>query len=216
MARFSPRILALCVLAIAAFLPSSHCQDTTGRQDGMEEVIIYDTTDADAVEFQCEPLDDTSPFNPRCNLNPVTCENWLCSGSASLTYCDSEFFVPGRTSDKYQVFNCTDDNTARCDSECSCVTGTYVGSGSQATFEPDGGNCTIVDVIDGSLAPYPTEAPTMGENGTTIAPTPSVTIAPSTSAPSMGTTTVPPTSSADTVKVFSVFVLTTSALLLSH
>ncbi|KAL3926083.1 MAG: hypothetical protein SGARI_005720 [Bacillariaceae sp.] len=104
--------------------------------------------------------------------------SWQCSGSASLTYCDSEFFV-------YQLFNCTDENIAICDSECSCETGTYVGEGSNLIFESDGGNCTILDVEDGSLAPYPTEAPTMDENATTIAPS---TAAPSASATDPGVT----------------------------
>ena len=157
MTRFNATISTLYLLAAISFLPFVHSQDTTGRQDGMEEIVVYDTTDADAVEFRCSPLDSDSPFNPRCNLNPTTCEDWLCSGSASLTYCDSEFFVPGRSTDTYQLFNCTDDNTARCDADCSCVTGTYVG----AVFEADGGNCTIVDIEDGSLAPFPTAAPTV-------------------------------------------------------
>lgn len=98
---FSPSkaYLLLSLMAMAEVLLHCDAQKTSGRQDGMNEILQYDTTDADAVQFQCDPLDDSSRFNPRCNLDPSTCETWNCQGSASLTYCDSEFFVPGRTSD---------------------------------------------------------------------------------------------------------------------
>jgi hypothetical protein len=186
-------------------LSRSQAQLTTGRQEGIKEILLYDTSDADAVQFQCDPLDDTSQFNPRCNLDPTTCDTWICRGSASLTYCDSEFFVPGRTSDIYQMFNCTDDNVAACDSACSCITGTYSGSGSSLLFNPDGGNCTILDVDEGSLAPYPTDAPSIAPKNATPTDAPSAsdpltpqpsTLSPLTTAPSesstQGSTTTSP------------------------
>jgi hypothetical protein len=154
-------------------------QGFAGRPDRRQEVLEYDTSNADAVQFQCAPLNDTSPFNPRCNLDPSGCDDWICSGSASLTYCDSEFFVPGRTSDTYQVFNCIEGNVATCDSACTCITGTYVGSGSRLIFEPDGGECTILNAEDGSLAPYPTEAPSAASPGQPTATTPTPAPAPS-------------------------------------
>jgi hypothetical protein len=207
-----------CCCFYSLFTPFSNGQLTTGRQQGMKEILFYDTTDADAVQFQCNPLDGTSRFNPRCNLNPTSCETWRCQGSASLTYCDSEFFVPGRTSDVYQLFNCTNDNVATCDSDCTCITGTYVGSGSSLLFDPDGGNCSLLDSNEGSLAPYPTETPTFIPTKGSDSPSESNSQKPS-SSPSVPTTNdIPSVSTAPTMTFhlarFCV-VLVTSAVSLS-
>mmetsp|Transcript_31148 Transcript_31148/g.51932 ORF Transcript_31148/g.51932 Transcript_31148/m.51932 type:complete len:226 (+) Transcript_31148:149-826(+) len=189
-------LLSVVVAVLLASCQSSQGETTAGRQQGMQEILVYQTT-YDAVQFQCDPLDATSRFNPRCNLDPSGCDDWQCSGSASLTYCDSEFFVPGRTSDFYQLFNCTNGNTASCDSACTCITGNFTGSGSTLVFVPDGGNCTVVDSQGGSLAPYPTASPSASMPPTTLAVqlTTVGTMAPATSEPTEDTSEAPTTSS---------------------
>ena len=89
----------------------------------MENVIEFDVTGSSTVQFQCTDLisDPDVPFNPRCEFRlTADCESWTCTGSTNqMTYCDSEFFIPGSESDSYRLTQCEEGSTARCDGACT-------------------------------------------------------------------------------------------------
>eukprot|EP00529_Nitzschia_sp_RCC80_P001951 CAMPEP_0113499258 /NCGR_PEP_ID=MMETSP0014_2-20120614/31649_1 /TAXON_ID=2857 /ORGANISM="Nitzschia sp." /LENGTH=239 /DNA_ID=CAMNT_0000393415 /DNA_START=89 /DNA_END=808 /DNA_ORIENTATION=- /assembly_acc=CAM_ASM_000159 len=188
----------------------------------MENVIEFDVTGSSTVQFQCTDLisDPDKPFNPRCEFRLTSnCESWTCSGSTNqMTYCDSEFFIPGRESDSYRLTQCEEGSTARCDGTCTCVTGTI--NPETLFFEPDGGNCEVVSDIPGetldpeisfmpsdlpSLMPSTAPSEGVGTPPSTVPPptggivTPSPTSSPPTSEPP---TESPPPSGGTTMKVF--------------
>lgn len=139
----------------ALLLPVSLVLQLAGVAHG--DVVVYDTSGSSV--FQCESIET----GPQCEAEDGFACNVMGCGGPGIPYCGQYFFLPGSTSDEYSLYGCPDGNTVRCDSACTCKTGTTTitdDDWSTAIFVPDGGDCPIMSTEPGvTLAPQPTPVP---------------------------------------------------------